>query len=268
MDTAPNPPASIVLVPGHWLGGWAWDSVAKILRARGHAVTAVTLPGYEPGRPGAAATTLTDQADALEQVVRDASAGGSSVVLVGHSGANYPISVVLDRDPSLVSRVVWVDSGPVSDASSFDPDPDLDPGPEPGSDSEPEPDPEPDLQATAGLVARPLPPFEALGEVASLEGLDAVALATFRERAIPVPGPVLSEQVRFTDDRRHAVPTTIIACSIPSAVMLQLAKDGHPMMAEVAHLTDLETVDLPTGHWPMWSRPDDLAEAISAAAGH
>ena len=47
---------------------------------------------------------------------------------------------------------------------------------------------------------------------------------------------------------------------------MQLAREGHPMMAEVATLRDLELVDLPTGHWPMWSRPADLAAAIAHTA--
>jgi pimeloyl-ACP methyl ester carboxylesterase len=45
MTTAP-----IVLVPGFWLGAWAWDEVAASLRADGHDVTAVTLPGLKVGR--------------------------------------------------------------------------------------------------------------------------------------------------------------------------------------------------------------------------
>lgn len=49
---------------------------------------------------------------------------------------------------------------------------------------------------------------------------------------------------------------------------MQMAREGHAMMAEVAALRDLELVDLPTGHWPMWSRPTDLAAAIATAAGH
>ena len=40
-----NPP--IILVPGFWLGAWAWDEVAADLRAAGHDVTALTLPGLE-----------------------------------------------------------------------------------------------------------------------------------------------------------------------------------------------------------------------------
>ena len=40
-------PAPIILVPGFWLGAWAWDEVATALRDDGHEVTAITLPGLE-----------------------------------------------------------------------------------------------------------------------------------------------------------------------------------------------------------------------------
>ena len=39
--------APIILVPGFWLGAWAWDEVADELRTGGHDVTALTLPGLE-----------------------------------------------------------------------------------------------------------------------------------------------------------------------------------------------------------------------------
>jgi hypothetical protein len=48
--------------------------------------------------------------------------------------------------------------------------------------------------------------------------------------------------------------------------MMRLARERHPMMAEVATLRGLELIDLSTGHWPMWSRPSDLAAAIVTAA--
>ncbi|HZA81061.1 MAG TPA: alpha/beta hydrolase, partial [Actinomycetes bacterium] len=34
-----------VLVPGAWLGGWAWEPVADQLRGQGHEAYAVTLTG-------------------------------------------------------------------------------------------------------------------------------------------------------------------------------------------------------------------------------
>ena len=36
---------TIVLVPGFWLGGWAWAEVTPRLRAAGHDVYPVTLTG-------------------------------------------------------------------------------------------------------------------------------------------------------------------------------------------------------------------------------
>src|SRR5450755_1639178 len=120
MDTITPISSSIVLVPGYWLGGWAWDAVAADLRGRGHRVIAVTLPGLNPDDVHRASTTVADQADALRLVVDAAGADGRSVVLVAHSGAGFPTSVLLDRDPTAVARVVYVDSGPSSDGSASD----------------------------------------------------------------------------------------------------------------------------------------------------
>lgn len=241
IPTTPTAP-SIVLVPGHWLGAWAWDAVATDLRARGHHVTAVTLPGLEPDNSHRGSTTLAQQADAVRAAIDAAAADGSPVVLVAHSGSGHPVSVVLDRDPSAVARVVYVDSGPFADGAVFD------------ASLPPE---------TEEVV---LPPFDQLSQRASLDGLSEDDLQRFRQRAVPEPGSVMREAVRLDNDSRRDVPATIIACSFPTEVMMRMAHEGHPMMAEVTTLRDLESIDLPTGHWPMWSRPADLATAISTAA--
>lgn len=240
MNATAKPPAAVVLVPGHWLGAWAWDAVAALLRDRGHHVAPVTLPGLDPGDPDRASRTVADQAGFLQSQVASAASGEARPVLVVHSGAGYPASVLLDRDPGAVARIVYVDSGPAADGSAVDPA----------------------FPVTADEHA--LPPFEQLN--ASLDGLSEADLARFRARAVPEPGPVMREPVLLSNDKRRDVPSTIIACSYPSEVMMRMARDGHPMMAEVATLRDLQVVDLPTGHWPTWSRPADLAAAISAAA--
>jgi hypothetical protein len=116
------------------------------------------------------------------------------------------------------------------------------------------------------LEELPLPAFGALAQQASLEGLSAEVLERFRARAVPEPGPVLRQRVELTNDARRKVRTTLVCCSIPSAQVLELARAGHAMFAEVANIEYLDVVDLPTGHWPMWSRPRDLAIAIQSAA--
>ena len=235
-------PTSFVLIPGYWLGGWAWDAVAGHLRDRGHIVIPVTLAGLDPNDPRRAERTVADQVDSLRSAVSTAGADGSSVVLVAHSGAGFPTCVLLDQDPSVVDRIIYVDSGPVADGSAFDP-------------SVP-----PEVQEVA------LPPFEQLA--ASLNGLSEEALELFRQRAVPMPASLVRDQVRLENDSRRKVPSTIIGCSYPSHVLMQMAHEGNPMMAEVVTLRDLELIDLPTGHWPMWSRPADLAVAIAATVDH
>lgn len=232
--STPDGPA-VILIAGFWLGAWAWDEVLEHLS--GVDAVAVTLPGLDERDPLRAARTLDDQVAAIEAVVARAGEG-RRVVLVAHSGANLPVSVVLDRHPHRIDRVVWVDSGPAA----------------PGS-----------VSAADAPDELPLPPFDVLGQGASLEGLSADVLDRFRSRAVPEPGPVLRRPVHLVDDARLAVPATLVCCSIPSAQLLALARDGHPMFAEVTRLEHLDVVDLPTGHWPMWSRPADLAETIRAA---
>src|SRR4028118_1761382 len=78
-----TPAAPIVLVPGFWLGGWAWDEVAATLRADGHDVTALTLPGLESPDADRSSITLADHVDAMCYAVR---AAGRRVVLAVHSG--------------------------------------------------------------------------------------------------------------------------------------------------------------------------------------
>jgi hypothetical protein len=36
-----------VFVPGAWTGDWVWNQVAERLRARGHVVHSLTLPGLD-----------------------------------------------------------------------------------------------------------------------------------------------------------------------------------------------------------------------------
>jgi pimeloyl-ACP methyl ester carboxylesterase len=241
--TTLNSSPIIILIAGHWLGAWAWNDVLEHLKAGRSRAFAMTLPGLDADDPERATRTLDEQAAAVVDLLsRLAVSEDQPAVIVAHSGANAPVSLVLDRHPELVRRVVWVDSGPMATGSAFAPD------------------------LPAAVEELPLPPFDVLGLQASLDGLSADDLERFRARAIPEPGPVLRQSVELTNSARNAVPTTLICCSIPSAQVLDMARGGHPMFAEVANLQIVDVIDLPTGHWPMWSRSRDLAEAIQSEA--
>ncbi|MCP2031401.1 pimeloyl-ACP methyl ester carboxylesterase [Okibacterium sp. HSC-33S16] len=242
MTTTTTHPA-IILIAGHWLGAWAWDDVLEHLETDHSRALAMTLPGLDGDDPERAARTLDDQVGAILDVFAHLSVSEDQpAIIVAHSGANFPVSIVLDRHPELVHRVVWVDSGPVATGSVF----------------------APDLPEEVKEV--PLPPLDVLAQRASLDGLSAEVLERFQTRAVPEPGPVLRQRIELTNDARHEVRTTLVCCSIPSAQMLELARAGHAMFAEVVKIEHLDVIDLPTGHWPMWSRPRDLATAIQSAA--
>ena len=230
MTTAP-----IVLVPGFWLGAWAWDEVAAALRADGHDVTALTLPGLESADADRSAITMSDHVDAICEAVR---AAGAPVVLAVHSGAGAPGYGASDRVPELIAAMVYVDTGPAKGAL----DPEFD------------------------AVEKPLPSPEELAADENLDGLSEEQLETFRQRAVPQPGAALREAAELTNDARLDVPSTVVCTGYTSEEYKAAVAEGYAFVAGLAELRDVTWVDLPTSHWPMWSRPRELAEIIGGVA--
>jgi hypothetical protein len=102
----------------------------------------------------------------------------------------------------------------------------------------------------------------------NLDGLSEEQLAEFRTRAVPVPGALLREGYEFANDARREIPSTIIATGYSAADYQKGAKE-HPewsFLAGIPELHDITWIDLPTSHWPMWSRPAELAAIIGAVA--
>jgi len=227
--------APIVLVPGFWLGAWAWDEVAAALRADGHDVTAVTLPGLESADADRSAITLSDHVDAICETVTGA---GAPVVLAVHSGAGFTGYAASDRVPELIAAMVYVDSAPGKGAM------------DPGFDD----------------VEKPLPSPEELAAEENLDGLSEEQLETFRRLAVPQPGGLLREAAVLTNDARLDIPSTVICTGYTSEQYKAAVEEGYAWLGGLTELRDVTWVDLPTSHWPMWSRPRELAEIIGDVA--
>jgi pimeloyl-ACP methyl ester carboxylesterase len=223
----------IILVPGFWLGAWAWDDVAALLRADGHDVTALTLPGLESLDADRSGVTMRDHVDAICAAVTAAAAPG---VLAVHSGAGYPGYAASDRVADRIAAMVYVDTGPGVGAM------------------------QPDFEG----ADYPLPAWEDLEE--NLDGISESQLATFRERAVPEPGGALREAVALTNDARRSVPTTMVCTAFSADEYRDAAAKGYGFVAGLADLTDVSWVELPTSHWPMWSKPAELAAIIDEVA--
>jgi pimeloyl-ACP methyl ester carboxylesterase len=83
---------------------------------------------------------------------------------------------------------------------------------------------------------------------------------------VPQPGGVLREAVAFTNEARLDVPSMLICTGFTSEQFKNAVKEGYAWLGGLAELRDVTWVDLPTSHWPMWSRPEDLAAIIGDVA--
>ncbi len=137
-------------------------------------------------------------------------------------------------------RILYVDSGPVTDGHV----------------------PRPDL--TARIAELPFPGLEELAsQGVSSDGLSDQDRALLAARSVPHPAGACREPVVLRDPRRHLIPVTLVCCSIPSSTVREMAASGNPMFAPIRDDSDVALVDLPTGHWPMLSEPRALASIIA-----
>lgn len=227
----------VILIPGFWLTGDSWGTVTEALERAGHVARPLTLPGLESADADRRGIGLADHVAA---VVREIDAAPAPVVLVGHSGGSAIAHAAADARPDAVARVIHVDAGPLGDGEAINDQ----------------------LPVVDGEI--PLPDWE-LFDDEDLVDLDEPLRAAFRSRAVPQPRGVAYDAQVLHDERRFDVPATIIACEFPSALLEGMIAGRHPAVAELARMTDVEYVDLPTGHWPQMTRPADLATVIVEA---
>lgn len=230
----------IVLISGLWLDGSSWVEVVPSLEQAGHRTYALTLPGMESKDADRSKITLRNHVDAVVKVIDSFDPAEGEVVLVGHSGGGAIAHAAVDARPDRVARVVYVDSVPLGEGGVINDE----------------------LPAENGEV--PLPDWSLFDEE-DLIDLDEDLRAAFRERAIPSPAHVASDPQELVDERRYDVPVTVISCEFPSAVIRELIEKGHAYAGELAKIRDVDYIDLPTGHWPQFTRPQQLGRAILAS---
>ena len=232
--------STYILVPGLWIGAWAWREVTRSLRAAGHEVYPLTLTGVADRSH--LLSPDVDLTTHIEDVVRLAEFEDlRDIVLVGHSYGGMPVSAAALRLRDRIKAVVYVESGPLPEGStqlSIS-----------GDDS---------AEITGDALAPR--PWDPAADPVLLAGLDEAALTLLRTRSTPHPLASVKQPLG-----RHAssadLPTTLIACTFPMEQVGEMMAAGHPFFAE---LTEARIIALPTGHWPMLSEPKALADALSS----
>jgi len=227
----------VVLIPGFWLDGDSWAPITTYLEAHGHVVHPMTLPGKRSGDADLAGIRLRDHVDAVLKVIE---ALDGAVVLVGHSGGGTIAWAVADARPARIARVVFVDALPFAVGSVIN------------------------TELPVDGDALPLPNWSAF-EAADLADLNDELRAHFRAIARPEPVGVAHDPQQLTDDARFTVPVTVIACEFPEAVVRQAIAAKREWASELGRIEQLEIVELPTGHWPQFTKPAELAQSILTA---
>lgn len=245
--------ATFVLVPGMWLGGWAWRAVADPLRAAGHDVYPVTLTGLGErehlGGPHVNLDThITDVVNLLHyEDLHD-------VVLAGHSYAASVVAGAAGRVPERIRRLVYVDTWPLPDGVAQS---DLD-GPE-GRQAQ-----EQKVREEGEGWRLPLPPWEELNQGRELEGLGEAERRLMQARATGHPYGTATQAAHYTE-AAAALPRTAIWCSMTTAEVQEMMT-AYPQTTSTLAGDGWQFVELPTGHWPMFSRPRDLADLLVSLA--
>ena len=239
-----------VLVGGGWLGGWCWQRVARRLREEGHDVYPVTLTGLGERVHLASPqvdleTHITDVVNLIEfEDLHD-------VVLLGHSYGGLVVTGAADRIPERISQLVYLDTAPLPDGaillekfslSSFERTEDQ-------------------VQELGEGWKFPIPPPEELANMASLEGVDEDHLRLLYSRATPQPFGTYTQPLRLKNPAREGLAKLGILCSFSLEQVQEMIASGNPLFRELDG-PEWRFVELPTGHWPMFSRPEDLAELL------
>lgn len=221
----------VLLIAGLWLDGSAWDDVVPELEARGHRPVPITLPGQGDG---STAATFDDQVAAV--VVAVDSAVGRPLV-VGHSAACTLAWLAADARPDKVAKVALIGGYPSADG-------------EPYADF---------FETTDGFMPFPgWDPFEGPDSA----DLDEEAKQAVAAAAIPVPEAVSKGVVRLKDERRFDVPVVLVCPEFTPAQAQEWIDAGE--LPELARAKHLDFVDIDSGHWPMFSKPVELARLLAA----
>ncbi|MFH7339627.1 alpha/beta fold hydrolase [Streptomyces sp. KHY 26] len=243
--------STYVLVPGFFFGPWVWEEVGRLLGDAGHQVRVVSLTG-QGERAGEATPDVgvgTHVADIVGTI-----GDLDDVVLVLHSGATIAGTAAADQVPERLRRIVYVDTAPFPDGMAqieFLP---------------------PEVQAwqrrqieTEGRGwLLPAPSFaedDPQQDRAALADLSARDLALMRERASAQPAAMVLGPARRPAEIPDT-PRTLIACTFAVEQVRALVAAGVPAFSMLAG-PEWTMAGLPTGHWPMLSRPKELAELLA-----
>ena len=242
--------AGFVLIHGSWHGGWCFDEVANLLRAKGHTVIAPDLPGMGGDEDELGAVTLDQWAEFAAQHCRNMKArlDGAPVILVGHSRGGLVVSQAAEAAPEAVDALVYICAMMMPSQMSRAQFKSLEMA-NPAFDAL--------ISRTPGGHGSVITGNDPGNVFAQLSPPEAVAGAMARLVAEP-HGP-RSTPLTLTSERWGSLPRTYIECAQDRAIPLS----SQRLMQEMS--PGAKRVTLDADHSPFLSRPAELAAALIGA---
>jgi pimeloyl-ACP methyl ester carboxylesterase len=233
--------ATIILIHGAWHGGWCWKKVAPLLRAYGHQVFTPTLTGL--GERAHLLNPLIDLETHIQDIAHVVTYEDlTEVVLVGHSYAGFILTALADRIPERLARLIYLDAFvPQTEQSLFDLV-------------------APDSRTAFEAAARdhgeqwrvPAPPLSRWGITAAED------IRWMLAKVCPQPIKTFTERLTLRHESAPVLPRAYIACTVEQ-------KPHYATTAQwVRSQSDWTYAELPTGHDPMVTLPNELVRRLAA----
>lgn len=226
-----------VLVPGAWMGAWAWSEVASRLQRNGQKAHPITLSGLHENDDATGVRLATHVQDVLDYLRTHML---EKVVLVGHSYSGLVVGQVAAQVPGVVAHTVYVEAFlPVDGQSLLDVS---------GLDVEHERNL---IAENAGLW--PPPTREELSQQPLLTTDHVDFLAS---RLIGHPGQTVTDPA-VVPRPLWSLPSTFIAGENWLSGSMQMDLINSLRKAPTWTFKSIEG-----GHWPMLTMPDTLASHL------
>ena len=233
---------SFILVHGGMHGGWCWDHVAPMLRARNHTVLAPDLPGMGADTTPLAKVTLPLTADFIAELI---AAQTEAPIVVGHSLAGLVLSEAAERIPDGIAGLVYVTAALLPDGMSFQDTPGQDAG-------------RSGLVLSEDGVAVSFVPAFAMETFYNTTDLDLARSAI--SRLTPQPVSLIQVPMKLSAERFGRVPRAYIECTEDKAFPISVQRQMHAMLPCDPVFT------LKTDHSPFMSAPEEFAGCLFALA--
>lgn len=233
--------SAYVLIPGAWLGSWAWKEVIPLLEMEGHRAFPVVLTGM--GEKANESLTDVGIERAIQDVLEIMEANDlEDVVLVGHSFAGKVAAVAADRLSERVRMVIYLDG--------FSPERVRSPQ---GS----FPD---EFPVDGQKVPFPLEFLDAVGK--DVQGKYRELLLS---RATPCPVRYFRDPIALSE-KFDSLKEAYIYCR-GGDTLSWLLSQGRESVTEDEKLKEVlrgphKIVE--SGHWPMITKPQELAKSLLA----